>query len=581
MRESEIWSQDAVLAAMLNDIRRRVFEGIVFDFVLATGDLAFSGQETQYTLVEAFIDDLVAAIGLTRDKIFCVPGNHDVDRGRQTKCFAGARSTLQNESDIYSFLSSKEERETLLARQRGFQEFQERCFPTQVRHRTSDGLGYVSIIDVDEIRVAIIGLNSAWLAEGGALDHGRLLLGECQVTNGIEIVRQMDPQIVIGMAHHPFALLSEFDRLPTQRRIENTCHYFHCGHLHVPEASNVRTHYGRRCLTLAAGASFESRTAHNAYTVVTLDLLHAQTDVTFVRYEPTNGEFAFNSDLSYPHQIDAAATCDIDELAAALDTCCPTISDFSYYLAALLVEWAAEVPVPANGDVVFGTVSLLRQQPDSELKSATIEFFTVSNAVKLLYGRKPLEEIIAANSQPVARYGAALLDLSNIDTSLHAELVKRNESACMLAGVEAKTPFSHTLALLEELRDAAEWDRLRQQAERHIGLEDQVAAAHVKRMLALCLARSTERVDRNRALRLYQELADSPHKEAVDLASIAIMLSDDGNYESAAATVLHGVEVFPQSAASFVEIGMKIVESTGDLNLRGQLMAHKAESKVG
>ena len=261
LRESEAWSQDAVLAGMIDDIRRYVTERTAFDFVLATGDFAFSGQEAQYVLVETFIDDLAAAINLTRDKIFCVPGNHDVDRGRQTMCFTGAQRMLQNESDIYSFLSSEEERETLLARQSNFREFQERCFPAQARAWTDDGLGYVSVVDVDDIKIAIVGLNSAWLAEGGASDHGRLLLGECQVTKAIEIVKQADPHIVIGMAHHPFALLSEFDRSPTQHRLENACHFFHCGHLHVPDATNVVAHTGR-CLTLTAGTSFESRKMH-------------------------------------------------------------------------------------------------------------------------------------------------------------------------------------------------------------------------------------------------------------------------------------------------------------------------------
>lgn len=329
LRESETWSQDAVLAAMLSDIRQRVAKGLVFDFILATGDLTFSGQESEYALFETFIGDLATATSLTRDKIFCVPGNHDIDRNRQKMCFTGARSRLQSESDIYSFLYSEEERETLLMRQRRFQEFQERGFPTQVRDKTEDGLGYVSVVDVDDIKVAIVGLNSAWLAEGGASDHGRLLLGECQVTKALEIVKQVNPHIVIGMAHHPFALLSEFDRPPTQQRVEDACHFFHCGHLHAPDASKVVTHSGH-CLTLAAGASFESRKAHNSYTVVTLDPLHAETTVTFVRYDPTNGAFSFHLDRSYPHQVDAAVTCGIGELADALGTYCPAIVSFSY-----------------------------------------------------------------------------------------------------------------------------------------------------------------------------------------------------------------------------------------------------------
>ena len=576
LRESETWSQDAVLAAMLNDIRRRVAEGPAFDFILATGDLAFSGQEAEYVLFETFIDDLAAATSLARDKIFCVPGNHDIDRGRQTMCFTGTRSTLQSESDIYSFLHSEEERETLLTRQRRFQEFQERSFPTQTRDRTEDSLGYVSVVDIDDIKIAIVGLNSAWLAEGGASDHGRLLLGECQVTKALEIVKQINPHIVIGMAHHPFALLSEFDRPSTQQRLENACHFFHCGHLHVPDASEVVTHSGH-CLTLAAGASFESREAHNTYTVVTLDPLYAKTDVTFVRYDPTSGAFSFHSDRSYPHQVDAAVACGIGELADALSAYCPTVASLSYYLAALLVESIAEVPIPVDAGVVFGTVSLLRQQPDSELKNATLDFLTVSNAVKLLYGRRPLEEILATNGQPVSRYGSALLALS--DAEGQAQIAQRDDSARLLASADTVKPFSHTLTLLEELRAAGEWETLRQQAERHIGLEDPFAAAHVKRMLALCLARSSEHLGRSRAVDLYQELTNSPQCKATDLASLATLLSNDGDYDQAATAVRRGIEVFPESFDGFVEIGMRIVDATGDRDLREQLRVLRAERR--
>ena len=492
-------------------------------------------------------------------------------------CFTGARNTLQNEAAIYSFLSSEEERETLLIRQHDFRKFQGRCFSTQAKDWTDDGLGYVSIVEVDNIKIAIVGLNSAWLAEGGASDHGRLLLGECQVDKALEVVKQINPHIVIGMAHHPFALLSEFDRPPTQQRLENACHFFHCGHLHMPNASNVAT-YSERCLMLAAGASFESRSAHNSYTVVTFDPLYAKTDVTFIRYDPTNGAFSFHSDRSYPHQMDAAVTCGIGELADALGAYCPAVVDFSYYLAALLVESAAEVPISVDGGVVFGTVSFMQQQPDSELKAAALDFLTVSNAVKLLYGHKTLEEILATDGQPVARYGSALLALS--DTEIRAQIVQRNDSARMLAGADAEKPFSHTLTLLKELRDSEELDALREQAERYIGLEDSYTAAYAKRMLALCLAGSSEYADLNRAICLYQELADSPQCEATDLANLANLLNNDGKHDRATETVLRGIEVFPGSFEGFAEIGMRIVEATGDRDLRQQLMARRAQRRV-
>ena len=63
--------------------------------------------------------------------------------------------------------------------------------------------------------------------------------GEEQVRNAIDIVNSANPHVVIGMGHHPFDLLRDFDRRSTQRRLEEACHYFHCGHLHVPDASMV------------------------------------------------------------------------------------------------------------------------------------------------------------------------------------------------------------------------------------------------------------------------------------------------------------------------------------------------------
>ena len=64
--------------------------------------------------------------------------------------------------------------------------------------------------------------------------------------------------VIIGMQHHPFDYLKRFDQQSTQRRLEEACHLFHCGHLHQPDATQAVTRSGK-CLTLSAGASFESR----------------------------------------------------------------------------------------------------------------------------------------------------------------------------------------------------------------------------------------------------------------------------------------------------------------------------------
>jgi 3',5'-cyclic AMP phosphodiesterase CpdA len=88
LRVNHSWAQDAVFSAMRDDIIRRRKAGAIFDFVLATGDIAYAGKAPEYKLAVAFFDELAAATAVPREKIFCIPGNHDIDRDRQKMSFA-------------------------------------------------------------------------------------------------------------------------------------------------------------------------------------------------------------------------------------------------------------------------------------------------------------------------------------------------------------------------------------------------------------------------------------------------------------------------------------------------------------
>ena len=208
IRNAEEAQRQLVLSEMLEDIRRRNAIGEQVDFVVVTGDLAFSGKGEEYKIVSGFFGDLVASLGLSPDKVFCVPGNHDVQRDHSKMCFRGTRAELQSEGGIYRFLADDCERETLLRRQEAYRAFEGDFLSDQMREFTDDGLGYVSPIEVDDLHIAVIGLNSSWLSEGGASDEGQLLIGESQVKSAIDIAKGYAPHLVLGLQHHPFDLLS-------------------------------------------------------------------------------------------------------------------------------------------------------------------------------------------------------------------------------------------------------------------------------------------------------------------------------------------------------------------------------------
>ena len=302
LRLDNEWPQDVVLNAMCGNIEKQRSEGIAADFILVTGDIAFSGRSEEYKLAASFFDNLQTASGVAKERIFCIAGNHDIDRDRQKFCFRGARSELRSVGQVDAFLEGGENLETLLKRQQNYRQFQQSYFASQERTLTADGLGYVSRLEIDEIQLAIVGLDSAWLAEGGMDDHGKLFIGERQAINAIKLAQggEVPPNIIVGMAHHPLHLLQDFDRQPVQNRIKEEFHFFHCGHLHEPEA-HITGPGASGCLTLVAGASFETRQARNAYYIVKLDLLRAVRNMKSFQYNSTKGAFSFASIREVPN----------------------------------------------------------------------------------------------------------------------------------------------------------------------------------------------------------------------------------------------------------------------------------------
>jgi 3',5'-cyclic AMP phosphodiesterase CpdA len=571
MRVSASWSQDVVLRAMCDDIGRRR-ESAAPDFILATGDLAFSGQADEYRLATDFFDAVSVASGVPKSRIFCIAGNHDIDRERQKMCFQGFRSFIQSQNQIDSLLSPGEDLATLLKRQESYREFQRNYFMGQDRVWTDDGLAYVSCLSLGDVRVAILGMDSAWLAEGDLGDHGKLLIGERQAINAINLAVKSDPHVTIGMAHHPFHLLQDFDRRCVQSRVENSCLFFHCGHLHEPEARTAGFD-ASGCLTLSAGASFETRQSQNSYSLVTLDLLGGQRAVTTVQYNPTTGAFSSESTKEYPVEIIPSATCGLTELAAAMKASLPQSSPWAHYLSAVLLDKKSELPVSPDNSCAFGSFSVLIAQPDDEFRRRTIRFIAFKNALRIFYNRMQLADLFRGYGQAVSEYATTLTQKSDGHPELKKRLADHETDAQAIAAADQQPSFSYTGALLTELAAAGEWLSLREQAERHVGSSDAVIKLQARRMLALSLAHSAETSDKQAATAMYKSMLQETSFEFTDAGNFATLLIADGNFDEAKTAILNGIDRFPAKTDYFFQIGLKIVEALGDREFRAQLMA--------
>ena len=206
------YGQRRMFQAILEHIRLRAGLGVAPTFVFITGDIANSGQTSEYEeFAEEFVTPLSALLGASSDRrIYCVPGNHDVDRGRAPLV---SREVIFRRSP--SFLDPTSEamalRNEILPRFAAF-------FDTDLTANTphwlrTDGGTFIDRRKVGDVNVAIVGLNTAWHSQDDK-DERELEAGAALLEHAFSAVESADFVIVLG--HHPLRWLRENDAAPTR-----------------------------------------------------------------------------------------------------------------------------------------------------------------------------------------------------------------------------------------------------------------------------------------------------------------------------------------------------------------------------
>ena len=273
------FNRQVVRDALLEDLRNRMAISTNLariDFIIFSGDVAFSGQKEEYdAVIEYLFKPVLNATGLTPDQLFIVPGNHDLDRNQFELLPSALLAPFMSEEQVQEWLLNKKKRDRLLEPFEAFNEFvstytgQEQAAYTSVRQ-----------LEINDKQVALLGLNSALMCgrnkdtQNAINDYGYLVVGEPQLHDAMKQISEADLRIAV--VHHPFSWLANFDRLRIEERLGQVFHFILHGHEHLPKVNILKGTEGN-CVVIPAGASYERRVIQdtryvNAYNLVHLDL---------------------------------------------------------------------------------------------------------------------------------------------------------------------------------------------------------------------------------------------------------------------------------------------------------------------
>ena len=229
--------RDSSGRALLRSVEELREAGAAPELVLVSGDLVQGGEAAAYPVVGRFFDRLRDAAGLERERILCVPGNHDVDRARGRRLQRAPASA----EDARLFFDDPEERALHRRKLQAYVDFVEGYGGAAERPLAQLQLG--------ALRVGVALLWTAWFSQGDD-DKGQLFLGAHTAAAAATALAHCE--LTVALCHHGPDWLHPLERAAAEQALSGfdlVCH----GHLHGAPPDLAGTALAGR-LVLGAGA---------------------------------------------------------------------------------------------------------------------------------------------------------------------------------------------------------------------------------------------------------------------------------------------------------------------------------------
>ena len=206
------------------------------------------------------------------------------------------------------------------------------------------------------------------------------------------------------------------------------------------------------------------------------------------------------------------------------------------------------------------------------LKAATRSFMSLRNLCTFAEGKADLSATLATYRNRLCDYGERLLALAKGHPAVSEALTNRDKEAKAYIPTKGATRAHYTLEALRELRRSNDLVTLKRLASRNADDPHPDLRREALRGLAFVHARSPIKEEREQAVGLLNELCDSPQSEAEDFVSLINILVDSGQVPQAKDRIRAAIKKFPEKSEGFAEIGMILVQQTGDRAFRDELL---------
>lgn len=225
-----------------------------FHLLIISGDLVNQGAGN-YELVNEIVDKLLRASGLPKDRVFMVPGNHDID---WDKC-AAVHGAFVVQWKVNPKSLDTADAPTKAYFKPGFAAYEDFAtrFPL-LQNSLFDLPGYTQAdLNICDVPIRLCGLNSALIASSEDTTKKDYQLKDRLIS--LKILRSMlnvDERLHFIISHYPLSWIHEYERSEVAQRLQHTSAIYFHGHVHHPETDIRGIQPNAQLLTLGVGSLY-------------------------------------------------------------------------------------------------------------------------------------------------------------------------------------------------------------------------------------------------------------------------------------------------------------------------------------
>jgi predicted MPP superfamily phosphohydrolase len=300
-------AENFILKALVKDLRNYNNDEPI-DLILFSGDLVDKGgisfdkgiEDAFLIFEERVLEPIFKELSISNKLFFFCPGNHDIDRYADDKYVEqGLCQVLTCTEEVNKFIASNNE--AGIKRILPFKDFEKAYHKSYPETHKITNFHSSYIASIGPHKVGITCFNSCWRCYDSESDKERIVLGERQVIEAREIIKDCDLKLAI--MHHPLDWLAEFDKKAVRNFLHKDYDIIFCGHVHEGTSWVNTSYYGGLLVSVApSNWSFNIRNTDriyaNGYSIIDYDILRQKITVHHRRYSHQKESFDPNTDLA-------------------------------------------------------------------------------------------------------------------------------------------------------------------------------------------------------------------------------------------------------------------------------------------